>query len=303
MSQVFVVDSAKRPLDPVHSGRARTLLTAGKAAVFRRYPFTIILKQALPTASPHPLRVKVDPGNKTTGLAVVNDQTGEVVWAADLTHRAQRIRDALLSRRAIRRSRRHRHTRLPRLLFVGGDFQRKGGTYLLKCFERFFADRAELHLVTQTPIQPSRNVVVHAGLTPNSEPLRQLYAVADLFVFPTLADCAPLAVPEAVAASLPVIATRVGAIPKMVTDGEHGLLVVPGDMEGLRAAIERLLTDAELRARMGAAGRRRVEADYDAACNAVRLLDVLRATVRRSGRSAAPMTTPDGWLQQIGGGR
>jgi 5-methylcytosine-specific restriction endonuclease McrA len=57
------------------------------------------------------MRVKVDPGSRTTGLAVVRDTDGELVWAAELEHRGQRVRDALLARRVIRRSRRQRHTR------------------------------------------------------------------------------------------------------------------------------------------------------------------------------------------------
>jgi 5-methylcytosine-specific restriction endonuclease McrA len=118
MSNVFVLDTNKQVLNPVHPGRARKLLTAGKAAVFRRYPFTIILKCAVPNAQTEPLRVKVDPGSQTTGLAVVSDTTGEVVWAAELTHKGQQVREKLLARRAIRRSRRQRHTRYrqPRFL-------------------------------------------------------------------------------------------------------------------------------------------------------------------------------------------
>jgi 5-methylcytosine-specific restriction endonuclease McrA len=111
MSQVFVLDTNKKPLDPVHPGRARVLLTQRKAAVFRRYPFTIILQEVRPDATPAPLRVKIDPGSKTTGLAVVNDTTGAVVWAAELTHRGQHVHQALDTRRAHRRSRRQRHTR------------------------------------------------------------------------------------------------------------------------------------------------------------------------------------------------
>jgi RRXRR protein/Putative transposase DNA-binding domain len=73
MSQVFVLDTNKQPLAPLHAGRARLLLTQGKAAVYRRYPFTLILKTpVMPNACP-PLRVKVDPGSKTSGLALVND--------------------------------------------------------------------------------------------------------------------------------------------------------------------------------------------------------------------------------------
>jgi len=108
---VFVVDTEQRPLDPVHPGRARHLLTGGKAAVWRRYPFTIILKRAFPDVQTTPLRVKLDPGSKTTGVAVVNDATGAVVWAAEITHRGQQVHDGLLTRKASRRSRRVRHTR------------------------------------------------------------------------------------------------------------------------------------------------------------------------------------------------
>jgi len=111
MSKVFVLDTNKEPLDPVHPGRARLLLTQGRAAVFRRYPFTIILRQALPQSSRHPLRLKIDPGSKTTGLALVDDATGEVVFAAELQHRGQAIKKALASRRQVRRSRRQHKTR------------------------------------------------------------------------------------------------------------------------------------------------------------------------------------------------
>ena len=111
MSQVFVLDNNRRPLSPVHPGTARLWLTLGKAAVFRRYPFTLILNEPVPTQPVEPLRVKIDPGSKMTGLAVVNDATGQVVWAAELAHRGQAIRKALSDRRAVRRKRRQRKTR------------------------------------------------------------------------------------------------------------------------------------------------------------------------------------------------
>jgi RRXRR protein len=111
MSYVFVVDQERQPLDPVHPGRARLLLNAGKAAVLRRYPFTIILKTVVPDAQPASLRLKIDPGAKTTGIAVVNDATGQVVWAAEVAHRGEAVKARLDQRRACRRSRRQRHTR------------------------------------------------------------------------------------------------------------------------------------------------------------------------------------------------
>ncbi len=111
MSHVFVVDTNKQPLNPVHPGRARLLLKAGKAAVFKRYPFTLILKTAVESPQIKPLRIKVDPGSRTTGIAIVNDQSGAVVFAAELTHRGKEIKKRLDDRRAVRRSRRVRHTR------------------------------------------------------------------------------------------------------------------------------------------------------------------------------------------------
>jgi 5-methylcytosine-specific restriction endonuclease McrA len=111
MSRVFVLDTHKQPLDPVHPGRARLLLQQGKAAVYRRYPFTLILKRAVEQPRLRPLRVKIDPGSHTTGLALVNEASGQVVWAAELGHRGEQIKRALDKRRAARRSRRQRHTR------------------------------------------------------------------------------------------------------------------------------------------------------------------------------------------------
>lgn len=110
MSSVFVIDHTKQPQTPVHPAHARRLLKQGQAAVYRRYPFTLILK-GQGEGEPAPLRLKLDPGSKTTGLALVNDATGQVVWAAELTHRGQQVRDALLTRKAVRRSRRQRKTR------------------------------------------------------------------------------------------------------------------------------------------------------------------------------------------------
>src|SRR5262249_48949547 len=114
MSYVFVVDAAQRPLTPVHPGAARRLLTRGEAAVWRHAPFTLILKRAVADAQPALLRLKIDPGSTTTGLALVDDQTGQVgrvVWAGELAHRGGRMRSALLAGRALRSGRRQRHTR------------------------------------------------------------------------------------------------------------------------------------------------------------------------------------------------
>jgi len=106
---VFVLDHDQRPLKPVHPAIARRMLDTKQAAVFRRYPFTIICQAGISTGSACPLRLKIDPGSKTTGLALLDGS--RLLWAAELQHRGQRIKAALDTRRAVRRHRRQRCTR------------------------------------------------------------------------------------------------------------------------------------------------------------------------------------------------
>jgi 5-methylcytosine-specific restriction endonuclease McrA len=113
---VFVLDKNRQPLDPCHPAEARRLLRDGKAAVLRRYPFTIILKEVHLGSQPKPAQIKVDPGSKTTGLVLV--QEGKVIWAAELEHRGQQIRGTLEKRRGVRRSRRQRKTRYRKPRFL-----------------------------------------------------------------------------------------------------------------------------------------------------------------------------------------
>lgn len=107
-NHVFVLDTNRKPLTPCQPGVARSLLNAGKASVFRRYPFTIILNKEV-EANPEPLELKLDPGSKVTGIAL--KQGNRIIFAAELQHRGQQIKDALRSRRQLRRSRRNRKTR------------------------------------------------------------------------------------------------------------------------------------------------------------------------------------------------
>ncbi len=108
---VFVVDTNKTPLAPCHEAKARKLLDSGKAAIWRRFPFTIILKYAVANPSVPELRIKLDPGSKTTGIAIVDDQSGKVLFAAELSHRGQAVKKSLDDRLLSRRGRRARHTR------------------------------------------------------------------------------------------------------------------------------------------------------------------------------------------------
>jgi 5-methylcytosine-specific restriction endonuclease McrA len=112
-SQIFVLDNRRIPLMPCRPARAWRLLKAGKASVFRRFPFTIILKRDV-DPDPQPVEFKVDPGSRTTGIALVAlfPNRGRVVlWAANLHHRGLKIKSAIDRRRALRRGRRARNTR------------------------------------------------------------------------------------------------------------------------------------------------------------------------------------------------
>jgi 5-methylcytosine-specific restriction endonuclease McrA len=95
---------------PTSAVRARKLLGSGKAAVIRRFPFTIILKERS-SGEVQSLRLKLDPGSKETGMAIVNETMKVVVFAAVLAHRGAAIKAKLDSRRATRRGRRNRSTR------------------------------------------------------------------------------------------------------------------------------------------------------------------------------------------------
>ena len=110
--RVLVLDKNREPLMPCHPARARELLKAGKAAVWRRYPFTIILKER-EGGDTQSVQIKIDPGSKTTGIALVGDfkRGKKVLWGANLKHRGMAIKLGLESRRNLRSSRRNRKLR------------------------------------------------------------------------------------------------------------------------------------------------------------------------------------------------
>jgi 5-methylcytosine-specific restriction endonuclease McrA len=117
--RVFVLDKNLKPLDPCHQARARELLDKGRAKVFRRYPFTIVLQDRVFEASvTHSHRIKSDPGSKVTGIAVVQEETGRVTNALEVSHRGQQIKNSLESRRSLRRGRRNRKTRYRKPRFL-----------------------------------------------------------------------------------------------------------------------------------------------------------------------------------------
>jgi glycosyltransferase involved in cell wall biosynthesis len=167
-----------------------------------------------------------------------------------------------------------------RILFVGADFVRKGGDMLLQAFDGL-RENCELHIVTKAPLSAGHGVFVYRDASPNGDILRRLYATSDIFVLPTLADCFPVAVQEAMAAGLPVVATDVGAMREAVMDQETGLLVPPGDVSSLYAALQYLAVNAAKRRAMGIQGRSLAERQFDSAVNARRLVEIMTSVARK----------------------
>jgi len=167
-----------------------------------------------------------------------------------------------------------------RLLFVGGDFRRKGGDLLVDAVMGALAGRVVLDIVTRDDVAPGRGVAVHRS-TPNSPELRQLYAQADLFVMPTRADCFGHAIVEAMASGLPAIVGDVGGVRDIVDHGRTGWCIAPTSSALTGALTEALARRQELPT-MGACARRVAEQRFDGARNDHVLVDLmLELAVRR----------------------
>ncbi|HEX2505174.1 MAG TPA: glycosyltransferase [Gaiellaceae bacterium] len=159
-----------------------------------------------------------------------------------------------------------------RVLFAGTYGERKGTPDLLRAVARAQEDGAAVELVLAGKEEHLGEEAVlrslaaelrlngsvrFAGLV-GRERLAELYGEADAFCLPSERDGVPMALLEAMAAGLPVVATRVGGIGDLVVDGETGLLVGPGDSVAVAEALASLARSQKLRRRLGEAGRARV---------------------------------------------
>jgi len=168
-------------------------------------------------------------------------------------------------------------TRPPQIIFVGGDYRRKGGDILAAMAQREEFSRCDFHFVTLSYSGPAApNIYVHSDVAPNSDYLRALYMQADIFVLPTRANFSPWAILEAMSQRIPVIASESGGIREIIREGETGYIVPIDDRSGLEQRIRQLLEDAELRVRLGDAGRAHVEEHYDRNTNVGRLLNYMK---------------------------
>lgn len=168
----------------------------------------------------------------------------------------------------------------PVVLYVGLLTARKGVLDLIEASARLRRDGVahRLRLVGGIPdegpaaaepvLAAARSHAVEVAGARPPEQMPQAYAEADVAVLPSWWEAMPLSVLEAMASGLPVVATEVGDIPRAVVDGETGYLVPPRNPEALSAALRKLLVDRDLRAALGAAGRRRVEQRFSSTATA-----------------------------------
>jgi glycosyltransferase involved in cell wall biosynthesis len=124
--------------------------------------------------------------------------------------------------------------------------------------------------------------VVFAGMRKD---VPRLLAAGDIFVLPTLTEALPTVLAEAMASKLPIVATRVGGIPEMVTEGQNGLLLEPEDVDGLSRVCIRLLTNPEERLSMGAEGWRIADQKFSAERQVEQLNNLYLAQLRAYGKS------------------
>jgi glycosyltransferase involved in cell wall biosynthesis len=150
--------------------------------------------------------------------------------------------------------------REPAVLYVGGDWYRKGGDRLIEAFRIVRAKRPDARLLIVGTAEPSEEPGVEVvGPVGDRDRLAELYARASVFCLPSRFEPYGLSALEAMAYELPCVVTKVGGLEEIVLEGETGLCVAPEDSAGLAEALLRLLDDPDYARRLGRNGRSRVE--------------------------------------------
>ena len=181
-----------------------------------------------------------------------------------------------------------------RVLFVGRMDKGKGPIVLLNSAAELRASGQDIRLtlIGDGPDHQATRAAAEAlGLgdaasfpgAVGQDEIRAHYEAADVFCLPSFAEGVPVVLMEAMAMRRPVIATWVGGVPELIADGESGLLVAPGSVPSLTAALTRLLDDVPLRHRLAEAGRHRVLEDFDIHANAARLAEIFEAELSTVG--------------------
>jgi len=177
-----------------------------------------------------------------------------------------------------------------RVLFMGGDFVRKGGVDLLDAWRAAgFGDRATLDLATDWPIAPAtlpRGARVVTGVRAFDAPWFDLWRDADVFVMPSRSEAFGIVFEEAAAAGIPAIGTAITAIPEVIVHDKTGLVVPAGDRDALVAALRALVDDVERRVGMGRAARARIRDRAFPPAYASRLGAIIERVMKGSAAAA-----------------
>ena len=158
-----------------------------------------------------------------------------------------------------------------RILFIGGDFRRKGGYQLLNVWRESFRNQVDLHIVTRSSLAPEPGLSVHVGVEAGSDQWKSLWNTADLFVFPSHLETFGIVLVEAMAFGVPIISANAGAAQDFLREGGAGILLPSLDPGALREAIQRMISDEDLRTRCSNRGRARFLEDFSLSTNALRL--------------------------------
>jgi glycosyltransferase involved in cell wall biosynthesis len=230
-------------------------------------------------------------------IAVVSDAVAEVLRRSGVSSsRVSAVRNGVEIRRfhgatpALRDQLRCGGNRL--VGFVGRLVPDKGGALLLRAAQKLLAVYADVTfiLVGEGPSRSEWEAMArYLGIgdrvlfTGARVDMPGVYASLDIVVLPSLVEAMPMCVLEAMAAGRPVIATRVGAVPKMIDPDVTGLLLDPGDVSGLVAAISRLLEDRELARRLGKNGHAYVAHHFSDEAMAMSYIEIYEHALARYG--------------------
>jgi glycosyltransferase involved in cell wall biosynthesis len=180
---------------------------------------------------------------------------------------------------------------------ASADVTMKGLTFLLEAVAKLRTERDDIHLTVigrKKEGGASARKIDELGLEPHitwvtgvpDERIVELYAEAEVAVVPSLYEGFSLPAIEAMSCGIPLVATTGGALPEVVgPDGETALAVPPGDAEALASRIRDALAEPELRARIGAAGRERVQSQWSWRHTAERTVEQYRALINESSRT------------------
>ena len=164
----------------------------------------------------------------------------------------------------------------PRIVFVGTSMQRKGGWRLVEIWKRRLASVTDLTLVTLEPISGAPDgIEVRNDIRAGDGKIDDVLAAADIFAMPGEIDSFGYAVLEAMAAGLPTVAVRQGAVPELVEDNRTGFLVPPGDDDAFALSLQTLAREESLRHEFGTAARERVEERFDAGVTTAQLVELI----------------------------